>query len=178
MTIYLNDVKLDGGELRGQLLSGVDVRFDENGDVRIIAKGYKITSDTPPPTTRSVGAQVTAAALAKRYFIATTPQQRTGAAQWDVDVFVNNTFIRKFRSKDPDPFVEISKYMKPGVNAIHFSAKKESGERGSTSPTDTFELVIGSGDLSQGQLMLEPLAKYKRTAAEVGGYNTDITIEL
>src|SRR5437773_7382155 len=54
-SVYINNVKVDG--LSGQTLTGVDVTFDANGDVRITAKGYKITSSEPasPPSSGGGG---------------------------------------------------------------------------------------------------------------------------
>lgn len=185
MAVYLNDVRLDGGELRGQTLTGVDVRFDDNGDIRIIAKGYKITAEsaakpaTPAPAQNKPGTvTATAPATARRYFIATQPQGRVGAAQYDIDVFINMVFVKRFRSKDPDPMLEITKFLHPGQNTIRFQARKEQGERISSSPTDAFELVIGDGEMNAGQLMLSRIASYKRTAAETAAFNTDMTLEL
>src|SRR4051812_13597727 len=102
--VYVNDVRVEG--LKNTTLTGVDVRFDENGDVRIVAKGYKITpvegdkASSGPPT--SSGA---------RHFYIATMQPRTGAAQWDVDVFVNKVFVHRFRSKDPEPVLEITRFL-------------------------------------------------------------------
>ena len=211
--IYLNDVRLEGGELRGQTLTGVDVRFEDNGDIRILARGYRVTADTPngsppsalPPTQppsphpAATGTTVqppaapppqavapSAAALAstapvqgKRYYIAPTPQARPGAAQYDVEVLVNGVAVRKFHSKDPEPFIEITRWMRPGVlNTIRLVAHKESGPRISASAADVFELILGTGELQGGQLLLEPLQRYRRNASEVSDFNTEMTIDL
>ena len=218
--IYLNDLRLEGGELRGQTLTGVDVRFEDNGDIRIVARGYRITADPPgatptstsPPAQHPVQALPSAAAQTtpalpattgtpapplpatppppaaapsvapiqgKRYYMAPTPQTRLGAAQYDVEVFVNGVAIRKFHSKDPEPFVEITRWMRPGVlNTVRLVAHKEPGPRISASSTDVFELILGTGELQGGQLLLEPLQRYRRNAAEMSDYNTEMTIDL
>jgi hypothetical protein len=211
--VYLNDLRLEGGELRGQTLTGVDVRFEDNGDIRIVARGYRITTETsgasptatpspapttaptattsspqsgtpsPPATAPPAGttppAGQTPSIQGKRYFIAPTAQARVGAAQYDVEVFVNGVTIRKFHSKDPEPFIEITRWMRPGVlNTVRLVARKESGPRISTSAADVFELILGTGELQGGQLLLEPLQRYRRTAAEVSDFSTDMTIDL
>ncbi|HEX2574192.1 MAG TPA: hypothetical protein VH877_31890 [Polyangia bacterium] len=222
--VYLNDLRLEGGELRGQTLTGVDVRFDDNGDIRILARGYRITADSPgavptsvppsaqphaqaapplaaqttssppaavapvppqapPPPAAAAPSTPTPASVApiqgKRYYIAPTPQTRPGAAQYDVEVFVNGMAVRKFRSKDPEPFLEITRWMRPGaLNTIRLVAHKEPGPRLSTSSADVFELILGTGELQGGQLLLEPLQRYRRTAAEVNDFNTEMTIDL
>jgi hypothetical protein len=169
-SVYFNNVRVDG--LRNQSFTGVDVKFDENGDLYITAKGYKVTSVEPekptgPPT----------ASGAHHFFIATM-QPRVGAAQWDVDIFINKTFVHRFRSKDPEPVLEITRFLKPGSNVIHYQAKKEDGDRISTSPTDYFELVVGEGEMRTGQVMLNRLTAYRRTAAETGAFDSEVTIEV
>jgi hypothetical protein len=190
--VFVNDVKVDG--LSNQTFRNVDVVFDENGDVRIIARGYKIStveSDPKPekpaapststPSSTPSTAQPTPGATqgGHRFYIATMqPPGRTGTAQWDIDVYINQTFVRKFRSKDPEPVFEISRFLKPGPNVVHFTAKKEEGERLSTSPNDFFELVIGDGEMRAGQVMMNRITSYKRTAAEVGGFNSETTLNV
>src|SRR5574342_702237 len=64
--VYLNEVKLDNNvRVTAQTFVGCDVRFDEKGDIHIIARGYKVdlsarndTKPSPPsagaPAPRSV----------------------------------------------------------------------------------------------------------------------------
>jgi hypothetical protein len=178
VSVWLNDVKLDPGSARNLTLNNVDVMFDASGDVHIIAKGYKVSSKTDATATAAAAAAAQPSA-SKRFFITPMqPQGRTGASQWVVDVYVNQFYVHQFRSKDPEPFFEITKWMKVGTNTIHFDAKKEAGDRISSSPTDYLDLVIGFGELAQGQLMLTKLNTYRRTAAETGGYKSDMTLEL
>lgn len=173
--IYINGVRVDG--LTGQTLTNVDVTFDEAGDVRITAKGYRVQSsegDKPAPPTAAPST-----ATGHRFYIATmSPPGRSAMAQWDIDVYVNQTFVKKFRSKDPEPIFDISRFLKPGPNVIHFTARKEEGERLSTSPADYFELVIGDGEMRAGQVMLNRISSYRRTAAESGTYNSETTLDL
>lgn len=217
--VYLNDVRLEGGELRGQTLTGVEVRFEDNGDIRILARGYRVTADAPggvttspppsaqpsshPPATTGTTAQPpaaqpppaafpsvatpaptapapgTTAIQGKRYYIVPSPQTRPGAAQYDVEVFVNGVAVRKFHSKDPEPFLEITRWMRSGVlNTIRLVAHKEPGARISASSTDVFELILGTGELQSGQLLLEPLQRYRRNASEMSDFNTEMTIDL
>ena len=196
--VYINDVRVDG--LSGQSFKAVDVVFDDNGDVRITARGYKIAvMDQPvtPPgsgsaaaavahaptasagtTTAVIGGQTGAAGPTSGHFFIATVQPRPGAAQWEIDVYVNQVFARRFRSKEAEPYYEISKYLKPGPNSIRFLARKEPGERISTSPTDYFELVIGDGESKGGQVMLNRITSYRRTAAEEGTFNAETILTV
>lgn len=168
--VYVNDVRVEG--LRNTTLNNVDVRLDENGDVRIVAKGYKITTaDGAPPS----GPPTSSGA---RHFFIATMQPHLGAAQWDVDVFINKVFVHRFRSKDPEPVLEITRFLKPGANVIHYQATKEPGDRVSVSPTDYFELIVGDGEMRGGQVMLNKMTAYRRTAAETGSFDSETTIEV
>ena len=58
------------------------------------------------------------------------------------------------------------------------TALRCANDRLSQSPTDHFTLIVGDGEIAQGQLLMTPIATYRRTAAETGGYVTDISLEL
>jgi hypothetical protein len=162
--IYINDVRADG--IKNTTLSGVDIRFDDNGDIRITAKGYNVTQALPPASPNG----------GKQYFIATV-QPHIGAAQWDIDVFINKTFVHRFRSKDAEPVFEITRYLKTGTNVIHYQATKQAGDRTSTSPNDYLELVVGDGDVHQGKVTVNKMATYRRTAAETGTFTSEANFE-
>lgn len=195
-SIFLNDLRLLGGELRGQTLTGVDVRFDENGDIHIIAKGYKVAVSSPSPSAAAKTPATPAASPAatpaqaaldptgprlsgKRYYLVPSPQRHPGAAQYDVEVLVNGTFVTKFRSKDPEPYVEITRFMQDKFrNTIRLIARKEAGPRISESAEDVFELILGTGEPQSGRLELAPLQRYRRSAAENTDYATEMTLDL
>src|SRR5438067_8323983 len=87
-SIFINDVRVDG--LRGQTLTGVDVVFDENGDIHITAKGYKVQVEGAAPATPA------ATANQHLWIVMQQPAGRTGYAQWSVDVYVNRVFVHRF----------------------------------------------------------------------------------
>src|SRR5579883_218451 len=181
-SVYINDVKVDG--LHGQTLSNVDVVFDDNGDVRITAKGYKVTKldptpATPAPQQAAVAPTPAAAPAAHHFYIATMqPPGREGAAGWDVDVYVNQVFVKRFRSKDPEPIYEITRFLKPGANTLHFTPRRDDGEHRSVSPSDYFELVVGDGEMRAGQVMLTKISSFRRTAADTAPTDAETTLYL
>lgn len=116
--------------------------------------------------------------LSKRYWIVAT-QPRVGAAQYDVDVFLNGKFLRKVRSKDAQTVVEITDKLAPGRNVIHLAAQKSytGGKRFSASPDDTFTVIVGEGAMGKGTVTItNPLARMVRSAAETRGFVSDSTI--
>ncbi len=203
--VFLNGVEVEG--LANQSFGSCEVKFDADGNVWIQAKGYAVkvgasgasgtATMTPAPapvasmpaggaTTTSGGASPAPATatpapdgkLSKRYWIVAT-QPRVGAAQYDVDVFLNGKFLRKVRSKDAQTVVEITDKLAPGRNVIHLAAQKSytGGKRFSASPDDTFTVIIGEGAMGKGTVTItNPLARMVRSAAETRGFVSDSTI--
>ena len=176
--IYINNVKVEG--LRGQSFTGVDVQFDERGDLRITARGYRVTTvdaDAAPAQRAAIAAGAQGSKGAHRFYV-TGVQPKVGMAQWDIDVTINGVFVKKFRSREAEPLYEITRYLRPGANAIHFTARREEGDLKSRSASDWFELVVGEGTETQGQVTLQKLTSYRRTAAESGTYNGESTLSV
>ncbi|MSP61636.1 MAG: hypothetical protein EXR72_15140 [Myxococcales bacterium] len=179
-SIFINDVKVEG--LRGQRFTSVDVLFDDRGDLRIIAPGYRVTTVDSNSAPALAAAQKAAAATAAakeghRFYIATV-QPKVGAAQWDIEVHINQVFVKKFRSREAEPLHEITRYLRPGANLIHFTARREEGDLRSHAASDWFELAVGEGTEVKGQMSLQKLTSYRRTAAETGTYNGESTLQV
>jgi inhibitor of KinA sporulation pathway (predicted exonuclease) len=107
--------------------------------------------------------------LTRRYFLA-TEQSLPDGTQYDVEVFINASWIRVVKSSDPQVVTEITRYLRPGANKVTLScAKKLQGvERHSTSPGVTLKVVVGAGNVGGDHVMIDdPLAVMTRTAAEV-----------
>jgi len=192
--IFINGVRVDG--LSNQRLAGVDVFFDEAGDVQITARGYKVKASepdadqppaaappaTPPAATAPPAATPspgkTTAPAARHFFIAAVAPRGRPPVGWDIDVFINQVFVRKFRSNAPDPLVDISRFLKAGPNVVHFTATRDPAARGTGSPADYFELVLGDGELRDGEVVLNQISAYRRTAGEAGTFNSETTVNL
>src|SRR5438128_2322433 len=117
IAVHVNNVRVDG--MKGQTFSDAEVRFDESGDIYITAKGYKVSAvEANPP-------QAAAAPPAAHRFYIATVQPRPGATQWDIEVYINKVYVKRFRSRDPEPVTEITRYLHPGENVVHFQARKE-----------------------------------------------------
>jgi hypothetical protein len=139
-------------------------------------RGAPLAPSHVPATAPVVGSSAVASAmsgqpgrLTRRYFLATEQSQPDGT-QYDVEVFINASWIRVVKSADPQVVTEITRYLRPGANKVTLScAKKLQGvERRSYSAEVTLKVVVGAGNVGGDHVMIDdPLAVMTRTAAEV-----------
>jgi hypothetical protein len=173
--VYFNGVKLEPHVVvRNQSFPACEVRFDAEGNVFITAKGYKVTlgpggGENAPPTDEQPAAP---AKVTKRYWLV-APQAKRGLVQYDIDVFLNGTFVKRVRSGDDKAVLEITKFVRPGTNAVRVIANKNVGDkRASSSPQDVMEVVLGEGVVGGGTITIDrAVVTYRRTAAEMGHYS-------
>ncbi len=186
--VYLNGVKLDASVLiQSQTFPACEVKFDANGDVYITAKGFKIDvkpaagekgggdkARSVPPAAPPAATPAPAAALTKRYWLV-SKQPKKGMAQYEVDVFVNGKFIKKVRASDDPVILEVTKFVRPGVNQVTLVATKAMGDkRLSSSPTDSLEIVLGEGNVGGGTVSItKTVVNYVRTAQETKNFSDD-----
>jgi hypothetical protein len=196
-SVTLNGVSITG--VANQRFENVNVVIDAQGNLDIQAKGYAVRSASgpppsapapvlpappvdspvpPPPPAPSPGSsaragQVATAApaqrLTRRYFLA-TEQSQPDATQYDVEVFINASWIRVVKSADPQVVTEITRYLRPGSNKVTFSCTKkpQGGERRGAAAEATLKVVVGAGNVGGDHVMIDdPLAVMVRTAAEV-----------
>jgi len=191
--VTLNGVNITG--VANQRFENVNVIIDDQGNLEIQAKGYAArVAGSPAPATSATSASApvaprpaapapgpavasTAVAsngsgtaqLTRRYFLATEQSQPDGT-QYDVEVFINASWIRVLRSADPPWVGEITRFLRPGSNKITFAATKrrDAGERRFFARDVTLKVVVGEGNVGGDQVMIdEPLVVMTRTAAEV-----------
>jgi hypothetical protein len=121
------------------------------------------------PAGAASGSPGPAPRLTRRYFLA-TEQTQQDATQYDVEVFINASWIRVIRSADPQVVTEVTRYLRPGANKVTFSCtKKLQGTERRSGPTEaTLKVVVGAGDVGADHVMIDdPLAVMTRSAAEV-----------
>jgi hypothetical protein len=194
--VYLNGVKLDASVvLRPQTFNGCEVRIDDRGDVYITAKGYSVISQPAPSQPRSASPpppvpipppapipppqkKDLAVDLAKNRVWLISKQTQRGAVQYDVDVLVNGALVRKVKSVEDPVVLDITRYIKSGVNTVRLSAQKNIPDRRvSMSPTDTLEVVIGEGTLGGSTVNIERvLVDFLRNAQETDPITEDFTV--
>ncbi|HWT86003.1 MAG TPA: hypothetical protein VN177_09540 [Myxococcales bacterium] len=176
-SVYLNGVNIDG--LRGQKFEKCKaVRIDDRGDVYLECAGYQVEQPAAAaPAPAPLIPSSLAAAMTKRYWLV-SEEKDSASAQYDVDVFVNARFIRKIKAGEPQVVLEITKYLRPGINKVLFAASKRPGERKSASPASFLKLVVGEGDAGGNTVTIDnPLIESKRTAAETDNVNEEFTIQ-
>ena len=194
--LFLNGVNIDG--VRSQKFEKcVTVRVDERGDVHLDCPGYQVESPAaaaaPAPVPAAPAAPVAVAAppvvpleaaalvpaqLSKRYFLV-TEQSEGGAAQYDIDVFINSKWVRKLRSGEDQIVMDVTTLLQPGQNKLLFAATKhlESGRK-SASPSAFLKVIVGEGQQGGGNVMIDnPLLECKRTAAETDNVNEEFIMQ-
>lgn len=173
-SVFLNGVNIDG--VTNQKFENVTVTIDDKGNVLITAKGYEVQAQTPAPKPAVPAAD--AGPVTKRYFLV-SETAGPGMAQYDVDVFVNSTWIKRVSSNDLQAVVEVSRWMRKGKNTVHFAATKVLGaERKSSSPAHYLKIYIGEGNMGGNNVMIDnALIEYKRDASEMGNFADELVIE-
>ena len=172
--VFLNGVNIDG--VTGQTFENCTVTIDDKGNVHIVAKGYEVQSTAPKPKP-AAAATTTAEPVTKRFFLV-SEQNVTGMAQYDIDVFINSTWVKRIGADEPQVVLEISKHLHKGKNSVHFTATKNLKEpRKSTTPAHYVKVHIGEGNMGGNNVMIDNgLLEYTRTAAELQNFDEDFVV--
>lgn len=171
--LYINGVRVDG--LSNVKLQNVDVEIDAQGDVRVTAKGYEVNIGSTSAKTTNTTA--TAAAKNKTRYVLT--MNESGDAQWDVDVFLNGVYVRRFSTGQSPAPIDVTKLMKIGDNSLRFHAVKQEGTIRSLQPGDLIQLTLdGDQALVNGRHELTHIYSYKRTAAETGMFDESVSVSV
>lgn len=174
--VVINEVPIGRVDLTVAGLEGVvfekcnSVKIDAQG-IHIDCPGYDLKAAAPQTTTGSTAAPVEADVITRKYFVV-TEQKEPGGAQFDIDLYVNSKWIRRFRNTDDPTVLEITKYLKPGKNKLLFSAvKNREGGRVTASPTVFHRILVGEGDSSRGNVVIDnPVAEFKASAAQTDNF--------
>lgn len=178
VTVYLNGVAITG--VPNQTFKNCTVTTDASGNVYIDAPAYKVEAPGAKAAAPVASApQQAGLAPTQRYWLITerTPEM----ADYDIDVFVNGKWLRKFLNEEERQVIEISQYFKTGPNKVALMARKRknSKDRNSSSPAHYFRIVIGAGKMNGRSIMVtESLVDYRRTAAEVDDRNDIFTVTI
>jgi hypothetical protein len=165
-SVYLNGTNVDNAVINAKM-ERCTVTFDGKGNVMISAPGYQVESVQSPPTDGPTpnGGVAVASALGKKYFVV-SEQSLPGMTQYDIDLYVNSKWVRKFHSDDEQIVTEVTQFMHPGPNKVLFVAKKNVvGTRKSFSPDATYRITLGEGEATGDKVVIDnPLVSFKRSA--------------
>jgi hypothetical protein len=177
-SVYLNGVNIDG--VTNQVFDNCRVEIDAYGNVKIVAKGYAVKgSETAAaaPSPAAPAGPVVGGPPTKRYFLV-TEKAAPGMTQYDVDLFVNAKWVRKFLDDEQHVVMEITKHLLAGPNKLQLLAKKNvAAGRRSASPQHYFRIIMGEGEESGRNVMITKKAlDYKRTAFETQDFTNDFVL--
>jgi hypothetical protein len=169
--VYVNGVNVDG--LTSQSFEKVNVRLDEKGNVYIDAPGYSVKR-----TAAEQKEAVPDGVMTRKYFLV-TEQNVQGATEFDVDVFLNGKYLRTLSSTEPQLVSEVTRHVKPGRNTVVLQAKKKLENKDqpkSTSKANLFRVILGEGQVTQEQVVIEKqVVTFTRTAADPGDVTQEFT---
>ena len=183
-TVFLNGVNIEG--LRGQSFEKCKaVKIDDKGDIYLDCPGYQVEA-APAASQAQTAAYVAPAApaaaaapasITKHYWLV-TEQSEKGAAQYDLDLWINSKWVRKFRAGEDQVVLDVTKYLMPGQNKLIFGATKRlEGGRKSASPSAFIKAIVGEGEAGGQSVMIDTvLVEVKRTAAELDNRNEEFTV--
>lgn len=172
-SVYLNDVNIDG--VNNRQFPHCSVRIDQHGDIHITTHAKTLSRQAPalaPAPTPTLPAHPV-----QRYWLV-TEKAAPGMTQYDVDLFINSRWVRKFLDDEEHVVMELTKFLRSGSNRMVFVAKKNlRGTRRSASPQHYFRIVVGQGDSAGRKVMISrKLIDYKRTALETKDFKNDFTV--
>ena len=172
--MFLNGVNIDG--VKSKVFENCKVQIDGAGNVYIIAKGYAVQRK---PTAKKSPAVPTGGPPSGRYWLV-TEKAAPGMTQYDIDLFINAKWVRKFPDAEEHVVMEITKYFRTGKNKVHFVAKKNLGStRRSASPQHYFRIIVGQGNEGGRNVMITKKAiDYKRTALETKNFQDEFIVEV
>lgn len=112
--------------------------------------------------------------MTKRYFLVAT-QNAPGMPEYEMDVYVNAKYLLTLKSTIDQEVIDITRNLVLGGNTITIEAKKVSlGPRKSFSAEHAFNVVVGEGNESQGNVMIDnPIVNFRRTAADTDSVSKD-----
>ncbi|MGC8927696.1 MAG: hypothetical protein ACP5QK_07205 [Myxococcota bacterium] len=168
-SIFLNGVKIDG--VRDQEFKSVNIKIDKDGNIYISAPQYIVkTADeqAQKPASPSV---------AKAYFLV-TQISKDGRGGYDIDLFINGSWVKKITNKDEQIVMELTKYLQNGKNTIRLTGVKAKDEVTNPVSSAFTEVIIGEGSAGKNNVVIDkPLIDFKFLSKEANPIIKDFEIE-
>lgn len=181
LKVFINDVEVTG--LTNQEFKNCTVNFDEKGNIKISAPGYKIKRLDSEGSGSSSSASSTTVVTEKggkktknKYFLVTEELQ--GKKVWDkYSLIINGSVVKSFESSDGVLLEDISKHFDKGTNQIVITAaKKDSYPGGSKSVW--YRVIIGEGHEEGKKIVIDKtLMQLTRKGSDADPDSKSKTIE-
>jgi hypothetical protein len=175
--VFLNGVQITGA--KEQVIDKAKVVLDKSGNVHITAPDYKVKEvGTDAGSGRQPAAQTTSAHLSKKYFVVTNIT-RPAMTGYQIQVIINNKFLKAISDDVPQFVLELNNYLKEGKNTVSFRALRPEGKSAqSTLASDAFSVVLGEGKGNEGGTLTidDVLGEFKVTAIDRGEKAKTFTI--
>lgn len=142
--LYINDVRVDPASVSGVLLEKVDVTFDEKGNTRISAPGYKIKLVDRPAKPKN--AKADNGVPQAKYWLVTQDNQSGGHT---VNVFVNGKKVATLRSGGEPVIRDLAEHLRVGDNEIVVRSTSVDTSGGS------FYVFLGEGVDDDGTVRID-----------------------
>jgi len=166
-SVYLNGVNIDG--VTGQEFKNCTIKVDADGNLWITAKDYVVKpTDGKEPLAQPPGGapQPLTGIITKKYWLVTeiSPAGRSG---YDVDVYINNNWVKKVQNNDEQIVMDITKHMRAGGNVVKFAAIKAKGQAAVPGSKAFTNVIVGEGSSGGNNVVIDkPILEYKRFASE------------
>ncbi len=176
VSVFLNGTKVDG--LANTKIDKCGVEFDAKGNVQLSCAGYSVKVEGGAASQAASADDGPAPTVINRKYFLVTEQPEQGAADYDIEVFINSKFIRRLRSNEEQIVAEITRHLTPGKNTVTLVAKKKKDTgRKSFSQQHFFKVTIGEGNASGDRVMIDnALVEFTRTAAETQDVSQEYTL--
>ncbi|MEN0062967.1 MAG: hypothetical protein AAGA48_12510 [Myxococcota bacterium] len=166
--LYINGTRVDPASVAGVELEKVTVTFDEQGNTRIDAPGYKIKVVDRPKSERTASAPT--AVPQGTYWLVTQDLRSQGHK---VVVRINGTVVAMLRSGEEPVIEDIAQYLQPGANRIVVSSESVDPAGGS------FYVFIGNGVDDDGTVRIDkPVVEYGLGTANRGSYEKSYSLQV
>ncbi len=170
--IYINGVRADQPPVL--TMEGVNVRFDEAGNIWIDAPLYRVTvvqaaprpaPATPAPTPASSGV------AAGVWWLVTEDNDSVGQ---DVEVVINGVSVRHIRSGAAQLILDVGPWLRPGTNEVSLVAAPGRYDGGA------LMIYVGRGETAGGTVRMDtPELRYSRRSVDLGsGGTSEFTVQV
>ena len=176
-SVYLNGVNIDG--VASQEFKNCVVKVDADGNIWITAKDYVVKpSDGKEPARQAQPGLVpgpTPTTITKKYWLVTELGPTRGG--YDIDVFINNTWIKKVQNTDEQIVMDVTRHLQPGRNVVKFTALKVKDQAADPASKGFTNVIIGEGSAGGNNVVIDkPILEYKRLASEAQPFVNEFPI--